>query len=248
MDSTSLGIGAVIGIIIGAAIFMALPQGGAVTGNIISQGVEDAYSKFTCTACGGKSIAESGSLTALGMREYIQQLSATGLSGDGLVVEAAKRFGLTYITDDETAKMVIASFNSTPDGDRPVMYVSPMEVNLGDTTQAAGVIMTSFTVRNDGKSDLVISNLKTSCDCMYASFIVGGHEGPRIGRFSQVGGWSVIMAPGEEALLWLYYDPRVNGWFTGKATRWVFITSNDPVKPIVQIKVEHNQIDTLMID
>ncbi len=222
--------------------------GNAPSGNIIGPDLSDIYAKFTCTACNGKSIAESDSITALGMREYIQQLSARGFSGNALFIEALKKFGLYSLSDSELRKSMKEMFNHSPPEDRPVISVSPMEVNLGNTTQAAGVILTMFIVKNMGKSDLIITDLKTSCSCLVASFVVDDRESPRLGRFSHSSGWSVTIKPGESARLWVYYDPRVNGWFTGHATRWVFITSNDPLNPVIQIKVEHYQVDTLDVN
>ena len=41
-----------------------------------------------------------------------------------------------------------------------------------------GVVTTAFNFRNDGRSDLVINNINTSCGCTSASIVYNGEESP----------------------------------------------------------------------
>lgn len=240
-------INVIIGVVVIVLVVMVLSAPlSNITGQVVSPEVASLYSKFTCTACGGKSIGESESLTALGMREYIQGLSLE-FSGDGLFLEAVKRFGLQSLIETDLKESTALRFEQSPPEGRPTISASPMDVNLGNTTQAAGVILSMFTMENRGESDLIITDLKTSCSCMFASFLQDGEESPRVGRFSTSQGWSITIEPGESAKLWVYYDPRVNGWFTGRAVRWIYITSNDPLNPMIQIRIEHYQVDKLQV-
>ena len=96
-------------------------------------------------------------------------------------------------------------------------------------SNSKGIIISDFVITNEGTDDLIITDLKTSCSCLTASFIKDEKETVRVGRFSNSEGWTFVLKPGEDGLLRTYYDPRVTNWQTGHVERIISITSNDPI-------------------
>ncbi len=100
-------------------------------------------------------------------------------------------------------------------------------VNLPERRYAFGAIPATssvshrFIVQNTGTADLLISKLFTSCGCTTASLST-----------------SVIPA-GKQAELTVVFDPGFHE-VHGDVTRLVWLTTNDPVQPWVEIEVAAN--------
>ncbi len=109
---------------------------------------------------------------------------------------------------------------------------------------AEGTVTTLMTVKNVGKSDLIINNMDSSCGCTSARLIVDGKEGPKFSMSSHGTNpkdWSATLAPGETAQLKVYYDPTVHRDLRGPVTRTITIFSNDPERG-KEVRISANQI------
>ena len=110
-----------------------------------------------------------------------------------------------------------------------------------------GTVAAFFMIKNEGKKDLVIERLDTSCGCTTASIVFQGKEGP---RFAMVGhgienpkDWKLSIPPGQSAQLKVYYDPNVHKDLRGAVIREIYIYSNDPIDFEKKVQIELNQVD-----
>jgi hypothetical protein len=104
---------------------------------------------------------------------------------------------------------------ATASGD-PCIAVDAVEHDLGDV-QAGLRVEKRFVITNKGNALLVIDNIKTSCGCTAA--VADNQEVP----------------PGGNTGIIVSYD--ATGLSAGKKTQSVFIHSNDPKKPVEQIRI-----------
>lgn len=106
----------------------------------------------------------------------------------------------------------------------PKIEVTPSFKDLGDVTKEG--FDYTFTVRNTGKKPLKIERVSTSCGCTLASID------------------SELIMPGEETGLLVTFNPRLmEEEIKGKVTRIVFIKSNDPEMPELEIKITANVVE-----
>ncbi len=122
----------------------------------------------------------------------------------------------------------------------PQLAIMPEAQNLGTIDYRKGIVTVYFTVENKGSSDLVITEMETSCGCTEASLIVNGEEGPRFGMRGHGNwptGWSATLKPGERAQLKVTYDPNAHGIYVGPVERIILIRSNDPEWPTKRLRI-----------
>ncbi len=126
------------------------------------------------------------------------------------------------------------------------IVIEPLEFDFGDVSTRGGVVKTEMTIKNEGDSNLVISDMETSCGCTTATVEKDGREGPVFGMRGHLPppvGWSEILRPGESASLNIYYDPLVHPELRGAVTRLVALYSNDPSAPAKEVKIFVNQVN-----
>ncbi len=131
------------------------------------------------------------------------------------------------------AGVVFAQGTSTPaepakkeaaSGPRPVIEIPKMRQDFGNVYEQPKYDYT-FTVKNRGKADLVISDVKPGCGCTVASF-------------------DKTIPPGGEGKISLSLDgTRVHGEFTKTAT----VHSNDPDHPELVLTIAGNKVSFLNI-
>jgi rhodanese-related sulfurtransferase len=92
--------------------------------------------------------------------------------------------------------------------------------DFGVIQQFGGMVETTFAVRNDGTETLKIGDITTSCSCTSAS--ISSHSIPA----------------GEEAELTVVFDPDFHEEPIDVFKRTVFITTNDPANPEVEVVIE----------
>ncbi len=204
----------------------------------------DVYPEFTCSCC-GNTINQCTCGMAKGMKEYINTLAENNLSKEDIILESAKKFGLNSLADNSLKETIQKKLIENAPADRPIINIEPLVYNFGTISQSKDIINTIFTIKNDGKSDLIIDNMKSSCHCTTASIIYNDIEGPRFGMLGMHDNptdWQISIKPGETAQLKVYYDPNAHGEFRGLATRTIDISSNDPVSFQKQIRIELNQV------
>jgi len=128
---------------------------------------------------------------------------------------------------------------------KQVLEVQPASYDFGEVSVQGGEVRTSFIVRNNGDKDLVLKDLDTSCGCTEAAIVVDGQEGPRFNmRMHREGPseWSVLLAPGAQVELRVYYNPRVHLTLRGDVTREVYLFGTDLQTPLAKVRIFVNQV------
>lgn len=128
-------------------------------------------------------------------------------------------------------------------GDAPRIQLIPESYDFGQVTQAKGTVSAPLSVKNEGKSDLIINNIVSSCGCTTAVLIVDGIESPVFGMHSNYPGWSQKLLPGQTAELRVMYDPNVHRELRGVVTRTLTIHSNDPLNSSKKLTISAYQVD-----
>jgi hypothetical protein len=111
--------------------------------------------------------------------------------------------------------------NSATTQSFPKIIASPMSVNFGNLNPG-GTTKNSVTIQNSGKSDLIISSITIS--------------GNNPSDFSQTNNCTTISAGGS-CTVTVTFGPTSGG---GKRSGILSITSNDPKKPTVNVKLSGN--------
>jgi hypothetical protein len=138
------------------------------------------------------------------------------------------------------ASIVVYGFAlHSPDTAQPRIQVSPGSFDFGDIPPEVAV--TTFTVKNVGEGELVLLSIATSCMCTSAVFRFRGRESPIFGAHGNPEGWSERLMPGESGQLEVRYDPNVHP-DSGQVMRVVYVRSNDPVTPEVQLTITANVV------
>jgi hypothetical protein len=109
--------------------------------------------------------------------------------------------------------------------DRPIINITPTVYDFGDVSQRQGVATTFFELSNEGKTDLIIDRVETSCGCTSAKVE------------------KEVISPGGTTTLKVYYDPSVHPDFRGAAIREIYVYSNDPIDSQKKVSIELNQVD-----
>jgi len=108
-------------------------------------------------------------------------------------------------------------------GESPRIEVRPKSFNFG-TVDYGQRLEKEFLLSNQGKEELIIKRVATSCGCTQA----------------QVG--KKILAPGEETVLRVVYDTKAmtGPKARGRQERIIYLKSNDPVQPQLEVKIYAN--------
>ncbi len=196
---------------------------------------KEIYPMFTCPCCGQPLKKEEpccGAMTQ--MVDFIDQKVTTGADKNGIILATAQEFGLERLTEESDRLALREQLLANAPEDAPRIATTETKKDLGIVSQKSGIVSTEFIIRNDGKSDLVIDKLSSSCGCTSGSLIYQGKEGPRFymaghGQEEPDAAWQVAIAPGDEAKVKVYYDPSIHPDLTGAVTRTVSVHSNDPI-------------------
>ncbi|NOZ83184.1 MAG: DUF1573 domain-containing protein, partial [Euryarchaeota archaeon] len=109
-----------------------------------------------------------------------------------------------------------------------------------------GEVSTDLKLRNIGDKPLVLSYIDSSCACTTASVVYEGKEGPRF-TMSEHGtnpeNWRLSIPPGDEAILRIYYNPRVHPDLRGEVRRYIELYSSDPEKPVIRVWIRVFQVE-----
>lgn len=209
---------------------------------------EDIYSLFICPCC-GKPLDKKNICCPMAEERinYIDSLVQTGKSEKEIILAYAKKYGLNSFVDKNKQKEFKEELAKTAPAERPIIAISPALKDIGDVSQKGGVATTFFELKNEGKKDLVIDRLETSCGCTSASIIYQEKEGP---LFAMPGhgienptDWQITIPAGQTAQLKVYYDPNIHKDFRGPATREIYVFSNDPLDFEKSVSIDLNQVD-----
>jgi len=206
------------------------------------------YPLFLCPCCGQPLDPENICCGQAKERiDYIDALADAGISKPEIIMTYVKKFGINSIIDESMKEQVKMELVRRAPADRPKIVINPVLHDFGDVSVAKGVVSTIMTMTNEGKSDLVLSSIETSCMCTTASFIVKGRESPVFGMDMGDGkhptGWSETISPGQKAVLKIYYDPTMHEDLRGPVTRTISVFSNDPIDFEYEVRIEANQVD-----
>ena len=232
--------------VLGIIILFASPLSAALQGLGIKHAValpstvatveaKEIYSMFTCPCCGQLLNKEKPCCgSAAQMIDFIDQKISTGANKDAVILATAQEFGLDRLAYESERTQLREKLLANAPKDAPKITTSETKKDLGTVRLSKGVVTTEFVIKNEGKSDLVIDKLSSSCGCTSASLVYQGTEGPQFymaghGQKAPDPNWKIAIAPGDEAKVKVYYDPAVHPDLTGPATREVSVHSNDPV-------------------
>lgn len=109
-------------------------------------------------------------------------------------------------------------------GGSPTLAVSPATYDFGKVAADAPVT-TILQVSNTGQGKLTISGITTSCGCTTAKID------------------ETTLAPGAVANLTITFDPQAHPGLYGPLLRMVYLRSNDPVQPEVEVPVHVEILD-----
>jgi len=207
----------------------------------------EVYPLFECPCC-GKPIDQCTCPMAKERMAFVDGLVLGGATEDKAIMAYAKKYGLESFIDKDKLEALKEKLAEEAPADRPMIEVSPDLNDFGDVSQVNGEVSALFELKNQGKSDLLIERLETSCGCTSASIIAQRNEGPRFampghGINEEIGDWQAVLKPGETAQLKVYYDPNVHPEFRGSATRIISVFSNDPIEFEKRVTIELNQVD-----
>ncbi|RMF56178.1 DUF1573 domain-containing protein [Candidatus Woesearchaeota archaeon] len=214
--------------------------------NDITKTREEYYSMFQCSCCGRPISAECCGM-AKQRKEYLDSLLLKGTGEKDVLYEMVKKFGFDVLMDQSREQEVRDYIKSRSPENPPRIEVEPAKHDFGTISQSEGNISTDFTIKNSGKSDLVIENLDTSCMCTTASLIYDGKESPVFGMSmhgNNPENFELRIPPGETAVLRVYYNPMAHGIQKkpeARIIREVTIISNDPVDFQKKVRIELTQ-------
>lgn len=207
---------------------------------------QEIYPIFECPCC-GKPIDECTCPMAKERKAFVDGLTSANISEEKAVATYVKKYGLESFVDENKKKEFREKLAQEAPVVRPIIAVGHDSYDFGDVSQKEGKVFTSFELKNEGKNDLVIDRLETSCGCTFASIVFKGEEGPQFTmpgmNYENPTDWKVSIPPGEQAQLKVMYDPDVHQDFRGAATREIYVFSNDPIDFEKKVRIELNQVD-----
>lgn len=106
--------------------------------------------------------------------------------------------------------------------------VGETSFDWGQIDIEGGVVDRTFEIKNSGTSDLIVSNIKTSCACTEAIVSINGADSPPFGMHTR-SNWKGTVKPGDVASFRVVFDPMFHGpQGTGPISRIVSVSTNDP--------------------
>ena len=203
---------------------------------------EEMFSEFICPCC-GRLIGDCTCGMASERRGFVTGLVAARQNKLEVYLAYADQYGLDTFASDEVRKEIRERKLASAPEERPQIVLEPQNVDLGDVSPRDGKVETSITIKNTGQKDLIVESLSTSCGCTTVSVVNNGQEGPIFGTGTPPKDWSTTIRPGKTAELRIYYDPNVHQNARGPMMREVYVSSNDPVDPVVKASIQLNQVD-----
>lgn len=110
--------------------------------------------------------------------------------------------------------------SSSQQTDAPRIAFDRTNHYFGEVKQFDGKVQTVFRVRNEGKSELAIGTITTSCSCTEAKI-----ENSKI-------------PAGGESILTVTFNPNLHEEPKEKFKRTIFLPTNDPQKPEAELTIE----------
>ena len=125
---------------------------------------------------------------------------------------------------------------SKDDPNRPIAIIQgASSFDLGKMTNR-DIRSKTFEIKNNGKNDLELINVATSCDCTYVYVTTNGQKSPKFTMHGTTD-WKGIIKSGEKAQIEVIYEPAIMP-VNGMVERIVTITTNDPEHQSLEFKVQ----------
>lgn len=220
----------------------------ASTAEIKRVSAEEIYLLFFCPCC-GQPLDKNNICCGLAKEriDYIDDLVEIETSEDDVILAYVKKYGLNSFLDEQKQEEFRQKLVEEAPADRPVISLSPESYDFEDVSQKEGKVYTYFELKNEGKNDLVIEGLETSCGCTFVSILFEGEESPFFtmpGHGYENPEWEGVSVPaGAKAQLKVMYDPAVHQDFRGYAIREIYVYSSDPIDFEKKVSIELNQVD-----
>jgi len=132
----------------------------------------------------------------------------------------------------------VAGF-SKGDPNSPKVSISEENFDLGTVPYTPPTEKT-IKIKNEGKSNLQLTDFKTSCGCTFVVLKIPGKEdSPKFEMHNNPTGYVGELEPGVEAELLITFDPKAHN-ITGSVERTVFFNTNDPEKQQAAINFKAN--------
>lgn len=107
-------------------------------------------------------------------------------------------------------------------GGQPIISLAESNLDFGDVVNGE-VVVREIGVQNEGKGDLIIEAVTTSCGCTQAAIE------------------PMTISPGNSGTLTVEFDSGAHGPdLTGELIRQVFIATNDPEQPETVLELAAN--------
>lgn len=205
--------------------------------NIYGQNLEDVkqeiFSKLRDRRC-NMAIVKCSCPDAKEMKAYIEALLEVGIGKDDIFVRVAKKFSLDLILDEQIKETIKQKLIIEAGDRRPQIFVDSESFSFGKVTKSKGKIKKVFKLSNKGLSDLVITGLKTSCGCVTTAL----GENKFFGSEGTPSDWKKNISPGKVINLEVVVDLNHSSIKKGKIIREIFISSNDPVRNRISLRLE----------
>jgi hypothetical protein len=117
--------------------------------------------------------------------------------------------------------LVVVISGCTAAGENPNIRVTPSSYDFGDMPKET--VSHTFLVENTGSSQLIITQVSTSCGCTTAEVD------------------SETIEPGQSTEMLVTFDPNLMD-SEGNVFRIVYIKSNDPEQPEIEVEIRANVI------
>ena len=197
----------------------------------------DIYSKLKCCSC--EDIFEKCSCKeAKEIKAYIDELLKGKVSREDVFYGLARKFSLKVILDEKIRNNIEERLLNGTEGKYSKIIFNPEALNFGIKDKKDGKASRRLKVYNRGNGDLIISNLRVSCDCVAVSLESGKSKSQFFGVAGASAGWQAVIKPGNFSDLEVVLDLNHSSMGKGKQIRNVFVSSNDPLYPQADLRVE----------
>ncbi len=143
--------------------------------------------------------------------------------------------GITIVASKEGSKNSSIASYSNSDSQRPKVTTDSSFQDLGKM-KISDEKTAVFTVTNSGSKPLILSKINSSCDCTFGKVTINGTSSPELGMHSR-STWQGTVESGKEAKVEVIYRPSIMP-VKGEVGREVYITTNDPEKPMLTFSVK----------
>ena len=120
---------------------------------------------------------------------------------------------------------------------QPEIFIQPAVFDFGKVSKRKSFLSANFKLTNKGKAILLVRNIRSLCGCLTVSYQTKGQITPYFGTEGAPLGWLAQLSPGETAQLVALLNLNHSSIKKGKLYREAEIVSNDPLNPVMDIRL-----------